>query len=166
MAPAALRAATVSPPPATDKQFPGLRIFSRCLRNFDSSLVEWLDLERSDRTIPEQGLGTTERGNHVLDTAGSEIEDHVLFCDIVRLNNARCRMRSELFRYHGIDGKQDLTAARVGRAENLARRPGKIGLAERLSNPLALGKQERVRHGPPNNQYIDLVEKIAQQIQF
>jgi hypothetical protein len=75
----------------------------------------------------------------VLDAAGAQIEDHVLLCDIVCLNNARCRMRSELFRYHGIDGKQDLTTAGVSRTENLAGRPGKIGLAERLSNPLALG---------------------------
>src|SRR5262249_24597816 len=57
---------------------PGRREFRRRFRDLDCASVEWLDFEGAERPIPDQRLGARQNRAHVLDTARSDIENHLI----------------------------------------------------------------------------------------
>ena len=54
--PAALSAATVSPPPATEVSLPALVRAAACARQRERALAERRDLEGAERAVPQQRL--------------------------------------------------------------------------------------------------------------
>src|SRR5215469_10055977 len=79
----------------TDK-LPGGREFRGRLRDFDSTIVERLMLERAERAVPDQRLAARQYRNHMLDGARANIEDHVVRPDLVDRDNAGRRVRGKL----------------------------------------------------------------------
>jgi NTP pyrophosphatase (non-canonical NTP hydrolase) len=84
--------------------------FRRRFRHLDGAVVERFQLECAERAVPDQGLGARQHRDHVLDTLGSDVEDHVFGADRVDRNHARRRIRCEFLRHHGVDRQHDFAA--------------------------------------------------------
>jgi len=84
-------------------KLPGLREFSGSLGDFNGAFAEGLHLERPDRAVPNQRLSPRQRGDHGLDAAGADVEDHVARADRIDRDDARGGFGLELLRHHGID---------------------------------------------------------------
>src|SRR5580700_9860001 len=74
---------------ATGGQFGGR------FRDFDGAVVERFHLEGAERAVPDERLDAGQHRDDILDGARADIEDHVVFADLVDGHDARGRVRGE-----------------------------------------------------------------------
>ena len=74
--PAAFKAATVSPPPATVDQLACLGQPRRLAGQRERAVAEGRDLEGAERAVPQQRLALLQHVRHVRDRLRADVEDH------------------------------------------------------------------------------------------
>src|SRR5262249_54443971 len=132
VAPAALSAATVSPPPATVTIFPAAVSSPRRLPHLDPGGVKKFQLRGAGRPVPDQRLDPGEHGADTLDAARADVQDHLIVTHASHRDHARGRVRRERFGNHGVDRQYELAAFGLRLGHDLARGRQEIALAQRF----------------------------------
>ncbi len=150
----------------TDKLLRG-RQFRGRFGHLDRAVVERLELEGAERAVPDQRLGAAEHRNDVLDAARPDVEDHVVFADRRpprRRARAHARRISAPRRHRPAARSRGFIAlalAMISRAVG-----NEIVFAQRFADRLALRREERIGHAAADDQRLDLVQKVAEQIEL
>ena len=100
----------------------GLRQFRDRFGHFDRAVIERLELEGAERTVPDQRLGAGQHRDDMLDAARADVEDHVVGADLVHRDDARGGVRGEFLRDDDVDRQHDFAVQRFGLGQNVARR--------------------------------------------
>jgi len=131
-----------------------------------SAPAERVDFEHAHRPVPDDRLGVRQGFRKQRDRRRADIQSGPVDIDLLNGNDFRFRLGALVFGDDAIDGQIELHSLFPGRLHDLLRLFEEFILNDRTADLVPEGLEEREGHAAADDHLIDLLDEVAQHLQF